>query len=154
MGPELAPAMARCTFAVEADGLIVDVLVTLEEQALDALRARGQATPAPIPCRGIIDSGTTLTAINPSLRARLGLTRGIRASTTTAAGPVSVYLYVVGLSVTNLKIPGAPHLGLPTFAVMELPAGLPAVDVLVGLDFLLKCHFDLNGPGGTFLLDL
>ena len=146
--------MARCSFAVEADGLIVDVLVTLEEQALDALRAQGQTTPAPIPCRGMIDSGTNLTAISPGLRTRLGLTRGLRAATTTAAGFVSVTLYVVGLSVTNLKTPGAPELSLPTFAVMELPANLPAVDVLVGLDFLLKCHFDLNGPGGTFLLDL
>jgi hypothetical protein len=145
--------MARCTFAVQADGLIVDVLVTLERLALDGLRARGQPVPAPIPCRGLIDTGTNITAIGPSLRARLGLSPGLVASTITAAGPLNVALHVVGLSITNLMTPGAPELSLETFAVMELPTALAAADVLVGLDVLLRCCLGLNGPGRMFELD-
>jgi hypothetical protein len=60
---------------------------------------------------------------------------------------------VVGLSITDLTTPGAPELSLPTFGAMELPAALPTIDVLVGLDVLLRCRLELDGPGRNFTLD-
>jgi hypothetical protein len=41
----------------------------------------------------------------------------------------------------------------PTLLVMELPATLPNLDVLIGLDALLPTRLFVDGPGGVFSLD-
>jgi Aspartyl protease len=145
--------MARLTFPVQPDGLIVDVLVGLDRQALDDLRARGKPLPTPLTCLGALDTGSDISAMNPDLPVRLGLTPKGQTRTHTATGQVSVDLYAVSLSITNLQTPGAPWLTVPTLTVMGLQAPLPTVEVLIGLDVLLTCQLFLDGPGQTFSLD-
>jgi hypothetical protein len=133
--------------------LIVDVLIGLDQASLDALLAQGLPLPAPITCRGALDTGADVTSIDPSLVGRLGLVKPIRAATHTPLGQAKVNLYLASLSITNLRVPGAPLWSFPALTVMELPAPLPTIEVLIGLDILLTGQLFLDGPGQTFSLD-
>jgi hypothetical protein len=145
--------MARLAFRVQADGLIVDTIVWLDGGTADDLTARGLPVPTPIHCRGLLDTGSDVTAVSASIPARLGLVPTRRATTTTAAGPTHVDLYTVSLSVTDAATPGAPMLSAPNLLVTQLAAPLPGVEVLIGLDVLLSACLLLDGPGRTFTLD-
>ena len=62
-------------------------------------------------------------------------------------------LYEVSLSVLDLGNPAGAKLTLPDLLVMELPAILHGIDILVGMDVLLTMRFALDGPGRHFSLD-
>jgi hypothetical protein len=126
--------MARLSFSVQADGLIVDVVIWLSRAAADDLTARGVPVPAPIRCRGLLDTGTDVSAVDPSLPARLGLSPTRQATTTTAAGIVIVNGYTLSLSITSAGIPQAPLLSVPSLQVTELATPLGAAEVLIGLE--------------------
>jgi hypothetical protein len=145
--------MARLAFPVQADGLIVDVVVWLDRAAADDLSAQGLTLPTPVRCRGLLDTGTDISAISTATRTRLGLGRALQMTTTTAAGPMNVDLYKVSLSVTNAAMPGAPLLNFPDLLVMEIATTLPTAEVLIGLDVLLSARLLLDGPGRMFTLD-
>jgi hypothetical protein len=133
--------------------LIVDVLIGLDKVRLDGLLAQGLPLPAPITCRGALDTGTDVTAIDPSLVGRLGLGQPIQGASHTALGRANVRLSLASVSITNLRVPSAPMWSFPSLTVMELPAPLPTIEVLIGLDVLLTGQFILDGPGQTFSLD-
>jgi hypothetical protein len=102
--------------------------------------------------RGVIDTGTDITGVVANLLAQLGLAPGDPVSTHTAGGSVWTNLYEISLSV-----PGpTPSAGLlvvrSDLLVMELAAGLPDVDLLLGRDVLDECLFVYDGQGKSFLL--
>jgi hypothetical protein len=83
----------------------------------------------------------------------LGVPVKHKSTTQGIGGSVAVNLYDVSLSLTDFGTPGAPLFVQPTLLVMELPAVLPNVDVLIGLDVLLGCRMLLDGPALQFTLD-
>jgi hypothetical protein len=56
------------------------------------------------------------------------------------------------LSITDFGNPASPLLTFPILPVMEIPAPLPTVDVLIGLDILRTIRLVVDGPGGVFTL--
>jgi predicted aspartyl protease len=142
------------TFPVSPDGLIVPVWIGLSGQVLANLMAAGQAAPPPIAARGLIDTGSDVTAVDPSLLRALGATPAtLTTTTTTASGQVRVRLFEVSLSITDPTQSLTAWLTEPNLLVTELPLTLPAVGVLVGLDVLLTCKLQLDGPARLFALD-
>ncbi len=59
---------------VTPNGAFIDLLVAVSLPRQTALQNAGQAVPAPVPARALIDTGASCTAIDPSLIQALGLT--------------------------------------------------------------------------------
>jgi len=63
------------------------------------LAAAPAGTAVLLHVRGIIDSGTTITAVTPRILARLNVPRGPVVGTTTATGIVQVHLYQISFTI-------------------------------------------------------
>ncbi len=85
--------MAKLTFPARSNGLGVTVLIGLDGATTTNLYAAGKPMPAPVEVPAEIDCGSTVTAVAPWILQRLGLTRGIPATTQTMGGLVSVSLF-------------------------------------------------------------
>lgn len=144
--------MPQLTFPVTAIGLTMPVWIGLDGKTTTALLAAGQSITAPIQARSLIDTGTDVTAVSSWVLQRLALSPATATQTTTAAGPLRVRLYEVSLTITDPTVAGSATLTQPDLIVMELPASLPTVDVLIGLDVLLAVRFSLDGPAHRFTL--
>jgi hypothetical protein len=144
--------MSQLSFPVTAQGLTVDVRINLDSRSLQGFQARNQPVPASIPARGLIDTGTDVTAVAPAVLSQLGIPPHSKTTTQGIGGSLPVTLYEVTLFVLDASQPHLPWLVESDLLVMELPAALP-VDVLIGLDVLLKLRLHLDGPGKLFLLD-
>ncbi len=145
--------MARATHAVTPDELAVPVLVGLDGSTAVARQATGQPIPAPIRARGLLDTCSNVTAVAASVLQQLAISPANTAKTTTAAGPVSVRLCRVSLSILGPPPAGGFVHTEPALLVSELPAVLPDADVLIGLDVLLTGKLLLDGPPRLFTLD-
>lgn len=143
--------MPVLTFPVQADGLLVDAMIGLDRSELQALIAAGQPLPVPLLIRGVIDTGADVTAVAPSILARLGVPPGKTVQTHTAGGPVNTSIYDVSFSIPAIRKRMAPFV-VPQLTVTELKHSPPNIDVLIGLDVLLQCHFHLDGPARQFSL--
>jgi hypothetical protein len=141
--------MPTLTFDAKADGLIVPVVICLKGDTVVDLHAKGLPIPTPIQCLGVVDCGTTATAVAPWILRQLGLGPGIPATAQTAAGLVNTSVHLVSLSILGPNQTG-PSFTIPTIAVQELQTVLPTGDVLVGLNAMLECNFLLEGPARQF----
>lgn len=129
-------------------------MVGLDGRTTTALVAARQHVLPPIPCRGLIDTGTDITCVTSRVLRQLGLnTPAVQATTHTTTGSASVDLYDVSLNVLDLRVPSGPKLVIPDLRIMETPAALPSFDVLIGLDVLRTTRLLFDGPGRTFPLD-
>jgi hypothetical protein len=144
--------MAQLRFPVSSAGLIVPVWLGLCGRETAYLVAAGQAVPRPVHGHGMLDTGSDISAVSSTLLRQLGIGPATATSTTTAAGPIAVRLFEVSVSITDPNQSPTAWLTEPDLLVMELPAVLPAIDVLIGLDVLLKIKLDLDGPAKYFTL--
>lgn len=146
--------MATLTFPLQTDGLLCDVLIGLDGKTTTALAASGQPILAPVLCRGMVDTGTDVTCVDPAVLRKLALTVPVAKSKTgSTTGTAPVNLFRVSVNVLDLRNPSGPKLLLPDVLVMELPNPLTNLEVLVGLDVLLTARLFLDGPGRVFTLD-
>jgi hypothetical protein len=65
--------MAHLTFPVTGAGLEVPVWVGLNDQAVVALAGAGQQVPPPVGGRGLLDTGTDVTAMAPWILQRFAI---------------------------------------------------------------------------------
>lgn len=141
------------TFATESAGPVVPVVVSLPVADLAVWRQTTTAPPPMLSVRGLIDTGTDISAIPPRIVQQLGLIPDSTNSTTTAAGPATVDLFRVALVIHGPDGPVGDLLVDSDLLVLQLPAALPDdLDVLVGRDMLDRCLFAANGPAKNFLL--
>lgn len=144
--------MPQLHFPVGRAGLTVPVWVGLSGREIVMLLAAGQYVPPPQPARGLLDTGTDVTAFAGGILQALGVAPTTTATTTTASGQVRVRLFEVSLSITDPTHSPPAWLTVPHLLVMELPGNLPDVEVLIGLDVLLQYRMSLDGPGRHFSL--
>jgi hypothetical protein len=69
---------------------------------MQSLQSQGAALPGPVRVRGVLDSGTTITAVAPWVLSQLNATPGPSTQTRTAAGMVQVHFYQVSFTIYNL----------------------------------------------------
>jgi hypothetical protein len=144
--------MPRLVFPVLAEGLLVDVFIGLDGATTAAQLAAGQPMTAPIRARGEIDTGSNVTAVSAAILQRLGVPVQYLSITQTASVRLAVNVFDVSVGVRDFADPSGTALVEPTVTVMELTTPLAAVDVLIGLNFLLCCQFHLDGPARQFSL--
>ncbi len=144
--------MPDLTFAVGPEGLSLPVLIGLDSTAAQVLVARGAAIPRPQLVRALVDTGSDLTAVSPQVLANLGAKAGRVARTYTAGGVVRTPTFYVSLSIPPPAGTPIPLLVVPRLRVTRLTFALPDLDVLIGLDVVLRYHLHIDGPGRTFTL--
>jgi hypothetical protein len=143
--------MASLTFPIDPAGLFVDVAVNLEASVLLPLRASGGG-PAPLQGRGLIDTGSDITAVALPILQQLGVPPIRQTMTQGIGGSIPVNLYRVSLHVLDARDVNLPWLSQPSLLVMELAGGFP-FEVLLGLDVVLAGTMIVDGPGGAFTLE-
>jgi hypothetical protein len=132
--------------------LWVNVLVNLDATVLRPLDAAGQPTPPPVAARGLIDTGSDLTAVSLPILQRLQAVALPPVRSHGLTGPVQTPTYSISLHILNAQDPFGPWFSHDTLRVMGLPLG-PLFDVLIGMDVLLACKLLLDGPGRQLTLE-
>jgi hypothetical protein len=145
--------MPRLEYPVVPDGLLADVMVGWNRPTTAAALAGGTPIAIPVRARGVVDTGTDVSAVSTTVLRQLGLAPVRSTTTHTAAGTVGVNLYRVSLGITDFADPVATELVEPDLLIMEWAAPPAGIDVLIGLDVLLGCQFTLDGPGRRFAID-
>ena len=144
--------MPHLTLSISPDGFALTVLVGLNGQDSTDLINAGQAVPAPVTVRAVIDSGTDLTCVASRVAQRLGLVAKGQVKTQTVGGPLYAKLYEVSLSIPRPgNLPGLV-LVLEQLHVMEMVQQIPDFEVLIGKDVLLQCLLIIDGPRGEFTI--
>lgn len=145
--------MQELKFPITPDGMICDVLIGLNGQTTKSLVSARQAISPPVPCRGLIDTGSDVTCVGSAVLRRLGLIAPIaKTTTTTISGTVPVDLFEVSRNILNLAASQGPMLVFSDLLVMELTGSVPKLDVLIGMDALLTTRLLLDGPNKEFSL--
>lgn len=131
---------------------MVPVVVVLEAGAMAALVAAGLPVLQPQHGKGLLDTGSDVTAIGAAILQRLQIPIRTSGRTTTAAGTVSVDLYEASLSIVPADGSSQPLFTHPSLLVSEIANPIPPIDVLIGRDVILQCQLHVDGPGGAFSL--
>jgi hypothetical protein len=143
--------MPQLTLPVTPAGLAVEVLLGLSGESVAALQASGKPAPL-LTARGLLDTGTTVTAVVPAFLQQLGVPSLGDASTHTPTGQVKVRSYRISLTIPSQGGQTGPFFLDPALRVTELPGPLPDTDVIIGRDVLQQCLLVLNGPHRLFTL--
>jgi hypothetical protein len=144
--------MAQLTFPIVSRELKLRVLIGHNRPALARLIAAGQL-PAPVWTKGVLDTGTNITCVTPAVLQSLGLRSTTRTRTHTVGGRAGVRLFRVSVSIPPRGNVAGPMLNEPNLKVMEMPAPIPGVEVLIGMDLLLNCRLIVDGPARQFSLE-
>lgn len=145
-------SMPQLTFPITAVELCVDVLVNRNCAALRSLHTSGLPLPTAIQAKGLIDTGTNVSAIAPTILQQLTIPVHSRTTTQSIGSTIPVRLFKVMLFILDAGQPHLPWLVQPDLLVMELPTAL-SVEALVGMDVLSNCKMLLDGPARRFTLD-
>ena len=144
--------MSHATFKVTVAGLEVPTLIGLDGSTTVDLHSAGKPIPPPLKVKGLLDTGSNVTAVDKSVLTSLGILGFHQTATHTITGTVPVNLYKISLSIIDDTGTGVCFTK-PDLTVMELAIVIPGVDALIGLDILLDCRFLLDGPARHFTLE-
>jgi predicted aspartyl protease len=141
--------MPILTLPLGADGAIITVLLHASAPRQTVLRAAGQQVPPPVVGRGLIDTGASATAIDPTVVQALGLVPTGTASIVTPSTGLTPHVcnqYDISLLVLMAQQFHVASLIIPVFESQLLNQGIHA---LIGRDVLAGCMFVYNGKAST-----
>ena len=128
-------------------GPILQVSITIEQNAGKGLIAQGRAVPAPKSGIALIDTGASNTCIDEQAAQELGLPVIDVAnmhSATHEKHPCNIYPVQIITPIVTLNAPRAMGAALASQGLI----------VLIGRDVLQNCNLFYNGPAGQFTLSL
>jgi hypothetical protein len=140
--------MPHFTAQVMGNGPMVYAFVGVSAPRAAALQAANQPIPSVIHIQGLLDTGASHTAVDPSVLQQLGLTPTgtvLVNTPTTGATPQTIDQYDVALVIPIQDKPPLISQTLPVTAC-ELLAG-QGFHALIGRDILSQCVFVYNGSG-------
>jgi len=137
---------------VEADGPLVEVVVSLSRPELLRRRLSGQSIPPTL--RALLDTGAECTCVDPRHVGTLALPlRGVTLVNLPSLGGMSgATQHDAGLAIVHSSGDAAENLVVPEFPLTELSLGQIGYHMLIGRDLLDRCLLIYDGPGGTFCL--
>jgi predicted aspartyl protease len=139
---QLSPAIA-----LQLRGPIIQVSVTIEQNAGKGLLSQGKALPVPKSGLALIDTGATGTCIDDQAAKELGLpVIDVAKMTSATHKDQSCNVYPVQINLPSVVL-NSPR----TMGAALAPQGLL---VLIGRDVLQNCTLFYNGPTGQITLSL
>lgn len=145
--------MPHFTLQFQAGGPQLQLYVGVSQPRGIALQQAGQSIPPLRLIRGLVDTGASNTAIDPTIIEGLGIQpTGSMAIVTPTTGPtpVQVNTYDVGI-VIPLRGPGQTHT-IFALQVFESSLTVQGIQALIGRDILRNCLLVYDGPGNIFSL--
>ncbi len=133
--------------ALQARGPVIQVTVTLEQNAGQALVSQGKALPVPKAGLALIDTGASNTCIDEQAAKELGLPVIDVASMLSATHekvPCNVYPVLISTPIVGLNSPRTMGAALAAQGLL----------VLIGRDVLQSCTLFYNGVTGQFTLSV
>ena len=117
------------------------------------MRAANQTVPQPIQIRGLVDTGASTTAIDPTIIQALGIqATGSMAIVTPSTGstPVQVNTYDVGIVIPLAQV-GQTHI-IGALQVFESSLTVQGIQALIGRDILSSSLLVYDGRSNIFSL--
>jgi predicted aspartyl protease len=135
--------------ALQLRGPCVQVSVTLEQSAAQALLQQGGELPPPVAGLGLIDTGASVTCIDEAVARRLRLpTIDVVPMSSASHARTNQNVYPIQFEIVGFPI----RLKAPRAIGAELePQGLV---LLIGRDALVICTLFYNGPSGEVTLPI
>lgn len=129
-------------------GPVIQVSVTIEQNAGKALVTQGKPLPAPKTGLALIDTGATGTCIDEKVAQELGLPV-IDVAKMTSATHVDQQcnVYPVQINIPPILVLNSPR-------TMGAALAAQGLMVLIGRDVLRNCNLFYNGPAGQFTLSM
>lgn len=137
---------------LDANGhALIELVLSPSQARRTKLQTTSQSLTLALPVVGMIDTGASVTVIDPQIRQALSLVpfRVRYTIVPNAPDPVRVPSYKLDLGVMG---PDGYFLLCPMLSVVEMPLINTGISVLVGCDVLFKCHFTHNGLSASFTL--
>lgn len=145
--PDGKTVNAHPALALQMRGPVLQVTVTIEENAGKALISQGKPVPTPRAGLALIDTGASNTCIDDEAAKALGLPVidvGNMLSATHQKVPCNVYPVLIATPIVNLNSPRTMGAALAAQGLL----------VIIGRDVLQRCNLFYNGPVGQFTLSL
>lgn len=145
--------MPYFTIQVSPLGALIDALIGVSAARNAALVAAQQPVPPAVTVRALIDTGASISGVDPSVLTALALQPSgntLINTPTTGNQPQTMSTYDVGLLVPNH--PHSPFF-LGAFPVVQTqPITQMGYQALIGTDVLRLCYFTFDGRTGLFTL--
>jgi predicted aspartyl protease len=145
-GPDGKTVNLHPAIALHGRGPVLQVTVTIEQNAGKTLTSQGKPLPAPKSGLALIDTGASNTCIDEDAAKELGLPIIDVGSMMSATHKVPCNIYPVQI-ITPIVALNSPR----TMGAALAGQGLLA---LIGRDVLARCTLFYNGPTGQFTLSL
>lgn len=145
--------MPTVRLALADDYPRLPVLIGLDGPLTRFIIDSGRLPPPPAEVEAVIDTGATVSSASAALNRRLKLPVVGGGVNQTAGGPVEVDLYSVSLGVLMADRSGSVVVD-EALVISEMAVPIPGVEFLIGMDVLRKCRLTLDGPAGTFALEV
>lgn len=133
-------------------GPLLNVLVGVSAPRQIALTQANQPVPAPVAARLVVDTGASLTVVDATILAQLGLTpRGTQAIHTpsTKGVPHEANQFDISLFIPGLT-PGQLAHFVPALPVIDGDLKPQGIDGLLGRDVLATCRLTYFGSDGWY----
>jgi hypothetical protein len=139
---------ANPAIALHGRGPVVQVTVTIEQNAGKGLLSQGKALPTPRVGLALIDTGASGTCIDDQAAQELGLPIIDVAKMTSAThAEQQCNVYPVSIAIPPVLTLNCPR-------TMGAALAAQGLLVLIGRDILTRCNLFYNGPIGQFTLSL
>jgi hypothetical protein len=144
--------MPHLTVQFGAAGPLLDVLISVSAPRQAALQQAAQAVPGPQIARALIDTGASMTAVDPAITTALALAptgqTTIHTPSTAAGQPHSCNTYDIHLTLSH------PALSFSITALPVIQSNLhhQGIQALIGRDVLANCLLVYDGRAGSYVL--
>jgi hypothetical protein len=146
--------MPHFTLPLSPGGPQINAAVLVSNAREQTLQQLGQPIPPPQMIRALIDTGASISAVEPSVLTALGLTpTGEMEIHTPSTGgvPVKTPTYDVRLAILSGR-PGDTHFISDTVQITASSLAVQGIQALIGRDILARCILFYNGADSMFTL--
>jgi hypothetical protein len=144
--------MPHFTVKISPQGPLVDAAVMVGDARQQALQAAAQNVPAPQMIRALIDTGASISGVDPAALKALGLSQTGEAeihTPSTKGVAVTTPTYDVKIAILAGR-PGDLHFISDTIQVTATELTPQGFQVLIGRDILKSCILHYNGADEYF----
>lgn len=144
--------MPHLTLQLGPSGPLLDVVIGVSAPRQKALQQAGQVVPPGQAARALIDTGASVTAVDPAVLTALALAptgqTTIHTPSTTPGQPHPCSTYDVHLTLSH------PALSFYISALPVIQSNLhhQGIQALIGRDVLAHCLFIYDGRAGSYVL--